>query len=107
MRHHDNAPCYTAISVNEFLAKKGISVVPQPPYSPDLIPCDVFLFPKLKFHLKGRHFGTVDNIQKVVTDQLRALLHEDIQHYYREWEQRLRRCVASQGNYFEGDNVDL
>ena len=107
MLHHDNAPCHTAISANELLAKKGISVVPQPPYSPELSPCDFFLFPKLKFHLKGRHFGTVDNIQKVVTDQLRALLHEDFQHYYREWEQRLRRCMASQGNYFEGDNVDL
>jgi len=107
MLHHDNAPYHTAISVNEFLAKKGISLVPQPPYSPDLNPCDFFLFPKLKFHLKGRHFGTVDNILKVVTDQLRALLHEDFQHCYREWEQRLRRCVASRGNYFEGDNVDL
>ena len=51
MLHHDNAPCYTAISVIEFLAKKGIPVVPQPPYSPDLSPCDFFLFPKLKFHL--------------------------------------------------------
>ena len=59
--------------MNEFLAKKFISVVPQPPYSPDLSPCDFFLFPKLKIHLKGRHFGTVDNIQKVVTEQLRAL----------------------------------
>jgi len=107
MLHHDNAPCHTAISVNEFLAKKVISVVPQPPYSPDLSPCEFFLFPKLKFHLKGRHFGTVDNIQNVVTEQLRALIHEDFQHCYREWEQRLRRCVASQGNYFEGDNVDL
>ena len=90
-----------------FWPKKGISVVPQPPYSPDLSLCDFFLFPKLKFHLKGRHFGTVDNIQKVVTGQLRALLHEDIQHCYQEWEQRLRRRVASQKNYFEGDNVDL
>jgi transposase len=93
--------------MNEFLAENGISVVPQPSYSPDLSPCDFFLFPELKFHLKGRHFGTVENIQKVVTDQLRALLHEDLQHCNREWEQRLRRCVASQGNYFEGDNVDL
>ena len=59
--HHDNAPCHTANSVNEFLAKKGISVVPQPPYSPDSSPCDFFLFPKLKFHLKGRHFGIVDS----------------------------------------------
>jgi len=92
---------------NRVFGQKGISVVPQPPYSPDLSPCYFFLFPKLKFHLKGRHFGTVDDIEMVVTDQLRALLHEDFQHCYREWEQHLRRCVASQGNYFEGDNVDL
>jgi hypothetical protein len=31
-------------------------------------------------HLKGRHFGTVDNIQKVVTEHLRALPREDFQH---------------------------
>jgi len=86
----------------EFLAKKGISVVPQPPYSHDLSLCDFFLFPKLKFHLKGRHFGTVDNIQKVVTEQLRTLLHEEFQHCCREWEQRLWQCVASQGNYLKG-----
>ena len=66
MLHHDKAPCHAAISVNEiFFTKKGIPVVPQPPHSPDLSPCD-FLFSKLKFHLKGRHFGTVDNIQKGV-----------------------------------------
>ena len=67
MLHHDNAPCHMAISVIENLAKKGIPVVPQPPYSPDLSPCDFFLFQKLKFHLKGRHFGTVENIEKAVT----------------------------------------
>jgi len=31
MFHHDNAPCHMAMSVIEFLAKKGIPVVPQPP----------------------------------------------------------------------------
>jgi hypothetical protein len=71
-----------------------------------MFPRDFFLFPKLKFHLKGRHFGNVDTIQKIVTDQLSALPHNDSQHCYREWE-RLRRCVASQGNYFEGDDVDF
>jgi len=64
MLHHDITPCHTAISVIEFLAKKGIPVVPQPPYSPNLNPCDFVLFPKLKFHLKGRHFGTMKNIEK-------------------------------------------
>ena len=107
MLHHDNAPCHTAISVIEILAKKGIPVVPQPPYSPDLSPCDFFLFPKLNFHLKGRHFGTVENIEKAVTDQLKAIPVSDYQRCYEKWEQRLRRCVASQGNYFEGDKLDL
>ena len=107
MLHHDNAPCHTVISVIEFLAKKGITVVPQPPYSPELSPCDFFLFPKLKFHLKGRHFGTVENIEKAVTDQLKAVPFSDYQRCYEEWEQRLWRCVASKGNYFEGDKLDL
>ena len=30
MLHHDNAPCHTAVSINEFLAEKSIHVVPQP-----------------------------------------------------------------------------
>jgi len=65
------------------------------------------LFSKLKFHLKGRHFGTVKNIEKAVTDQLKAIPVSDCQRSYEDWEQRLRRCVASQGNYSEGDKLDL
>ena len=42
MLHHDNAPCHTAVSINEFLAEKSIPMVPQPPYLPDLSPCDFF-----------------------------------------------------------------
>ena len=60
--HHDNAPAHTARSVREFLAK-NIPILPHPPYSPDLAPCDFYLFPKLKLKLKGHHFGTVENIQ--------------------------------------------
>ena len=56
MLHHDNAPCHTAVSIHEFLTEKRIPVVPQPPYSPDLSPCDFSLFPRLKTHLKGLYF---------------------------------------------------
>jgi transposase len=65
--------------VIECFTEKRIPVVPQPPYSPDLSPCDFFLFPKLKFYLKGRHFGTVENIEKAVTDQLKAIPVSDYQ----------------------------
>ena len=60
--HHDNAPAHTALSIREFLAKKHISVLPHPPYSPDLAPCDFYLYTKLKSKLKDHHFGTMENI---------------------------------------------
>jgi hypothetical protein len=37
----------------QFLAKHKMAVIPHPPYSPDLAPCDFFLFPKMKLKLKG------------------------------------------------------
>jgi hypothetical protein len=43
--HHDNAPAHNALSVKTFLAKHKIPVLEHPPYSPDLAPCDFFLFP--------------------------------------------------------------
>jgi len=102
MLHHDNAPCHKAVSINEFLAEKSIPVVPQPPYSLDLSPCDFSLFPQLKNHLKGRHFGALDNIQKSVTDELKGIPAEAFQHCYEQCTQCLHCCVAAQGNYFEG-----
>jgi histone-lysine N-methyltransferase SETMAR len=45
---HDNAPAHDALRVREFLAKYSITKRDHPPYSPDLAPCDFWLFPKLK-----------------------------------------------------------
>ena len=61
----DNLPAHTALAIREFLAKKKIPVLPQPPYSPDLAPCNFYLFPKLKLKLKGHRFGTIEQIQKL------------------------------------------
>ncbi|GFX57260.1 putative transposase [Trichonephila clavipes] len=94
--------CFVKGPVNRFLASKNIPVAPQPPYSPDLSPCDFFLFPKLKNPLKGHHFGTLENIQTAVTDQLKAIPISEFHQCYEEWKKRLQRCVASEGSYFEG-----
>jgi hypothetical protein len=50
--HHDNAPAHTALPVREFLASKQITVLEDPPYSPDLAPNYFSLFPKIKGILK-------------------------------------------------------
>ena len=49
---------------------------------------------------------TVENIEQAVANQLKVILVSDYQPCYEEGE-RLRRCIASQGNYFEGDKLDL
>ncbi|UYV61764.1 EPHX1 [Cordylochernes scorpioides] len=61
--HHDNAPAHTSLLVRDFLAKNNTLMMPQPPYSPDLAPCDFFLFPKLKRPMKGRRYATLDEIK--------------------------------------------
>ena len=54
---HDNAPAHTSAIVTAFLKKEKVTVLPHPPpYSPDLAPCDFFLFPKLKAFLAGRKY---------------------------------------------------
>ena len=50
--HHDITPSHTSFAVREFFKQNYITTLPHPPYSPDLAPCDFFLFPKLKTHLK-------------------------------------------------------
>ena len=70
--HHDNTPTHALCLMHRFLAKHQITQVTQPPYSPDLAPCDFWLFPKLKSPLKGKRFQTVDKIQENRTGQLMA-----------------------------------
>ena len=45
---HDNAPANKSAMVQEYLKESGLNVLDHPPYSPDLSPCDFWLFPKLK-----------------------------------------------------------
>jgi transposase len=102
--HHDNAPCHTALSVREFLAKNSIPVVPHPPYSPDLAPCNFFLFARLKSTLKGKRFQDVVEIQLNTTQQLQAISKQAYQTCTEKWKDRWNRFIQSGGSYFEGDN---
>ena len=55
--------CHMTCLMQNVLAKHQITQVTQPPYSPDLVPWDFWLFPKLKPPLKGKRFQTITEIQ--------------------------------------------
>jgi len=52
--HRDTAPTHMALSVQQFLAKNNMTVITHPPYLPNHVPCDFFLFPHTKRQMKGK-----------------------------------------------------
>ena len=62
--HHNKAPAPASCLLQRFLAKHQITQVTQPLYSPDLVPRNFWLFPKLKSPLKGKRFQSINEIQE-------------------------------------------
>ena len=76
----------------------GIQTVPQPPYSPDLAPGDFWLFPKLR----GCRYETSEEMKEAVTKVIDTLTQGDF-HGTSELLERYNKCIAAEGDYFEGD----
>lgn len=100
--HHDNAPAHKAYHTRAHLKETGISLLEQPPYSPDLAPCDYFLFPRIKRELRGRHFANVDMLRAAVKEVIRKIPCHEFRDALLDLPRRWRRCVEEQGGYFEG-----
>jgi len=45
--HQDNPPPHRAACVHQFFDDNNFEVVPHAPYSPDLAPSDLWLFPTM------------------------------------------------------------
>ena len=79
----------------------------HPVYSPDLAPTDFFLFPKIKEILKRRHCDDTDDIRSNKTAALKSIPQNQFQNCFEGWARRWHRCIASQGECFEGDHGDI
>ena len=77
----------------------GINTVPQPPYSPDLAPCDFWLLPKLR----GCRYETIEEIKEAVTKVIDTLTQEDFHRAFKKLLERYNKCIAAGGDYFEGE----
>jgi histone-lysine N-methyltransferase SETMAR len=95
--HHDSAPAHDALRVREFMAKNSITKMDHPPYSPDLTPCEFWLFPILKKCPEGTKICWPFWLPR------RGIPFNDFQDCFRQWNHRLKKCIASQGEYFESD----
>jgi hypothetical protein len=99
--HQDNA--HYAHVIQDFLAEHNIPVVRQAPYSPDMAPCDFWLFPRLKMTLKGTRFEPREEIIQNATKQLNIIPIIAFQECFQKWQKRRGKCVHVHGDYFEAD----
>ena len=77
-----------------------IKTVPQPPYSPDLTPCDFCLFPKLR----GCRYETIEEMKEAVTKVIDTLTQEkDFPGASQKLLERYNKCIEAGGDYFEED----
>ncbi|UYV72276.1 hypothetical protein LAZ67_9002433 [Cordylochernes scorpioides] len=87
--HHDNTPAHTALKISKFLQDHLTSVFPQPPYSPDLAPCDFILFGKLKKKLKGWKFQSIEEIKVESKKAMKAIPKTDYQRCFADWKKKV------------------
>ncbi len=101
--HMDNASSHTAHLTRVHMANLGWTVLPHPPYSPDLAPNDFWLYPRVKKGLRGRRFNCLDDLEEAFDMELGLIPSEEFKNcMLRSWPARWRRCLAHQGRYFEG-----
>ena len=77
----------------------GINTVPQPPQSPDLAPCDICLFPKLR----GCRNETIEEMKESVTKVIERLTQEEFHDAFQKLLERYNKCTVARGDYFERD----
>ncbi len=100
--HHDNASPHTATDTLAFIGESGIRMLAHPPYSPDLAPCDFFLFPYLKRKLRGQRFANLDEMQKAVQQMICKTPKQVFQNAILQLPIRWKKCLLASGEYFEG-----
>ena len=76
-----------------------IKIVHHPPYSPDLTPCEFWLYTKLT----GCRYETFEEMKEAVTKVIDTLTQDDFQRAFQKLLERYNKCTAAGGDSLEGD----
>jgi histone-lysine N-methyltransferase SETMAR len=83
------------------LQEFGWEVFEHPAYSPDLVPSNFHLFPKLKEFLGGRRFKSDEEVKDAVKEWLNGLAAEVYDQDIQKLVTRYDKCLNVGGDYVE------
>ena len=91
-------PAHETLTVAQFLKSENVSVLSHPSYSPDLAPCDVFLF----FSEIGRRYRSRSAMGPAGHQFLLGVPKDEYENCFMHWIKILKRCVLAKGEHFKG-----
>ncbi len=88
-----------AKAVVSYLDEVGLKLIRHPPYSPDLAPCDFWLFDLLKRNLTSH--TSRKELHGQITDVLEKIPEKEYLGALNKWLERMQLCINNKGEYFE------
>ena len=92
----ENCSSHTTKTMQEFMTKKGIKTIKQPPYNPDLAQGTSFYFPKIK-NLLGSVQIEDSSVRKTLEQVGHTMSKEDYMDRYHKWIQHWNSAWRSAG----------
>jgi transposase len=105
--HADNARPHTAKKVAEFLAGNGMRRVLHRPYSPDLAPCDFYLFGYIKGRFAGASFEEPGQFLQAIDAIFQSIEKGTLKRVFQKWMDRLAQCYVAVGGLGEDTSKHL
>jgi histone-lysine N-methyltransferase SETMAR len=99
--HADNAHPHTAKLLTQYFNENRMKSARHPPYSPDLAPSDFYRSGYAKRCFAGLSFEDTDQLLAAVEGVLEGIEKVTLQAVFLEWMDRLRKCIAANGEYTE------
>ena len=99
--HHDNAPSHTANITLNTIRQLHWEILAHPAYSPDLAPCDYYLFADMKNYLRGKRFPNNSAVGSSIYQWLQTHDEEWFANGMRKLTERWGKCIDVRGNYLE------
>jgi hypothetical protein len=96
--HADNARPHTAKLSAHYFNENRMKSAPHPPYSPNFALSDFCLFEYVKRRLTSLSFEDGDHLLAAVEDVLEGIEKVTLQAIFLEWMDRLRKCIAINGD---------
>ena len=98
---HDNACPHVSRQTIDVIQKLGWTVLPHPPYSPDLAPSDYHLFGKLKDELRGTRFDNNEDLVTAVKQWFKRARSEFYPTGIHDLAPRWCKAIEMDGDYVE------